>query len=276
MMPSPVQREAATPPIQREGATVGDTIWISRTVDLPPGRSVRAAEWEAEDPFELLGPPRVTVGEGSAEIAYPVAVWRTGGHTVEVPGPLLLAPDGDVDSLAGQTVTVQVASVLPRPATDTALRPQPPADFVPQPATTPWPVVTFLILAIAVLAPIHWWWRRRGKPMRTPARTETAGLARPPLERWAKSGESRAVAAAATARLRHALAARLPGALTSLDTEAVLDHMTRQRPDWPVAELSEVLRQLEQARFGTGARPDALRLARRAADLETRLSREAA
>ncbi|HEX2218266.1 MAG TPA: hypothetical protein VHG35_05640, partial [Gemmatimonadales bacterium] len=79
-----------------------------------------------------------------------------------------------------------------------------------------------------------------------------------------------------TARLRHVLAAHLPGALGSLDTESVLDHVARQRPDWPVAELGDVLRQLDQARFGTGARPDALRLARRAADLESRLSREAA
>ncbi|HEX2220061.1 MAG TPA: hypothetical protein VHG35_14765, partial [Gemmatimonadales bacterium] len=191
MTSPPAQREAATPPIQREGATVGDTIWIGRTVDLPPGRSVRAAEWMAEDPFELLGPARVTVGEGAAEIAYPVAVWRTGTHTVEVPGPLLLAPDGDVDSLAGQTVTVQVASVLPRPATDTTLRPQPPADFVPQPATTPWPVLTFLLLAIAILAPVHWWWRRRGTPGRAPERADAPGPDRPPLERWAEAGESR-------------------------------------------------------------------------------------
>jgi hypothetical protein len=70
--------------------------------------------------------------------------------------------------------------------------------------------------------------------------------------------------------------ARLPGALTSLDTEAVLDHVARQRPDWPVAELGLVLRGLDQARFGIGTLPDALQLARRAADLEPRLSREAA
>jgi hypothetical protein len=263
-------------PVQHDTATVGDTIWISRTVDLPPGRSLRAADWEAEDPVELLGPARVILREGSAEIAYPVAVWRTGSHTVDVPGPLLLAPDGGVDSLAEQTVTLQVASVLPRPATDTTLQPQPRAEFVPQPATTPWPVLIFLLLAIAILAPIHWWWRRRGTPGRKPAVAEAAGNARAPLERWADAGESRAVAAAATARLRHAVEARLPGALTSLDTEAVLDHVARQRPDWPVAELGLVLRGLDQARFGIGTLPDALQLARRAADLEPRLSREAA
>jgi hypothetical protein len=181
-----------------------------------------------------------------------------------------------MDSLPGQAVTLRVASVLPRPATDTTLQPQPPADFVPQPATSPWPVLIFLLLAIAILTPIHWWWRRRGTPGRKPAGAQPAGLARAPLERWADAGESRAVAAVATARLRHARAGRLPGALTSLDTEAVLDHVARQRPDWPVADLGLVLRGLDQARFGTGALPDALQLARRAAELEPRLTREAA
>ena len=205
MMPRPV--EPQQPAAQRASATVGDTIWISRTVDLPPGRSVRAEQWEAEDPIELLGPPRVTVRGGSAEIAYPVAVWRTGAHRVEVPGPLLLAPDGNVDSLPAETVTLRVASVLPRPATDTALRPQPRADFVAQPATSPWPVVLLLLLAIAALVPLHWWWRRRGKAVRRPGRIDPAALAEPTLERWAAAGESRAVAAAATARLRRAMAA---------------------------------------------------------------------
>ena len=274
MMPRPV--EPLQPAAQRESPTVGDTIWVSRTVDLPPGRSVRAEQWEAKDPIELLGPPRVTVREGSAEIAYPVAVWRTGAHSVEVPGPLLLAPDGGVDSLPGETVTLRVASVLPRPATDTSLGPQPRADFVSQPATSPWPVVILLVLAIAVLAPLHWWWRRRGKAVHRPERIDPAALAEPTLERWAAAGESRAVAAAAGARLRRAMAAGLPAAHVSLDTEAVLELVARQRPDWPVAELGDVLHELDRVRFGTGAGPQALWAAGRAAELEPRLTREAA
>ena len=256
--------------------TVGDTVWVTRTVDLPPGRTLRAADWEATDPVELLGRPRITLGEGRAEIAYPVAIWRTGTHTVQVPGPLLLATDGTVDSLGGQTVTLRVASVLPRPATDTTLRPQPAADFVPRPSTTPVPLLVLLALAIAIVLPLHRWWRRRGKPLTRPRGLEPGGPAIPPLERWADAGESRAVAAAATTRLRLALAAGLPGALPSLDTEAVVAQVAEQRPKWPVKELADVLRQLDRTRFGTGTLPDAVALARRAAELEPRLLPEAA
>ncbi len=262
--------------IQDAVPTVGDTIWVTRTVDLPPGRSLRAADWEVADPVELLGPPRVTLRGGSADVSYPLAVWRAGFHTVSVPGPLLLSSDGGVDSLRAEVVTLHVASVLPSAATDTSLRPQPRADFVPRPATTPVPLILLLIVAILLLAPIHWWWRRRGRPVGKPAAADTAGAAKPPLERWADAGESRAVAAAATARLRATLAASLPGALASLDTEAVLAHVAEQRPDWPSAELGDVLRALDEARFGNGTLPDAMGLARWAAELEPRLVRVAA
>jgi hypothetical protein len=172
-------------------------------------------------------------------------------------------------------VTLEVASVLPRPATDTSLRPQPAADFVPRPSTSPIPLLILLALALAILLPLHRWWRHRGKPVRR-ADLARIGEAGPPLERWADAGESRAVAAAATARLRRTLAALLPGALPSLDTGMVLDHVAEQRPDWPLDELGAVLHQLDRTRFATGARPDAVALARRAAELEARLLPEAA
>ena len=259
-----------TPATQRALPTVGDTIWVSRTVELPPGRTLRAAEWEASDPVELLGQARITLGQGRAVVAYPLAVWRPGRHTVDVPGPLLLAPDGGVDSLDTQRLTLEVASVLPRAATDTTLRPQPRAEFVPRPATTPLPLIVLLVLAVALLAPLHWWWRRRGTPARAAA-ADAGAAATLPLERWAEAGESRAVAAAATTRLRSALAQHLPAAPTSLDTEEVFAQVAEHRPDWPVAELTAVLRELDQARFGTGTLPDAMALAQRAAELEPRL-----
>lgn len=261
--------------VQRAVPTVGDTIWVSRSVELPPGRTLRAAEWEAADPVELLGPARVTQSEGRAVVAYPVAVWRAGTHTVTVPGPLLLASDGRVDSLGGETLTLEVASILPRAAGDTALRPQPHADFVPRPTTTPLPLAILLLVALALLVPLHLWWRRRGKPVTRPA-GDPGGAAEPPLDRWADAGEVRAVAAAATTRLRLALADRLPAALPSLDTEEVLALVAAQRPDWPLSELTEVLQALDRARFGAGAPRDVLALTRRAATLEPRFLTEAA
>ena len=256
--------------------TVGDTIWVTRTVELPAGRSLRPADWEVTDPVELLGAPRVTMRGGSADVSYPVAIWRAGTHTLPVPGPLLLASDGGVDSLGTQTVTLTVASVLPKAATATTLRPQPRADVVPRPSTSPVPLAILVLLAIVLLAPLHWWWRRRGRPRPKPSVSEPAGHAQPPLESWADAGESRAVAAAATSRLRAALASRVGEPLPSLDTEAVMTRVAELRPGWPLDELRDVLQALDRARFGDGSVADAMAIAHRAAALESRLVAEAA
>jgi len=102
--------------------TVGDTIWVTRTVELPAGRTVRPADWQPEDPVELLGPARVTVRGGSADVAYPIVIWQTGPHTLEVPGPLVLAPQGAVDSLPPAGITFEVASVEQAPRATTVAR----------------------------------------------------------------------------------------------------------------------------------------------------------
>jgi hypothetical protein len=260
---------------QAGAPTVGDTIWIRREVAVPPGRTVRPADWEPEDPVELLGPPRVLVRGGSAEIAYPVVIWHAGEHTLRPPGPLFLGGEGTVDSLPPEPVTLRVASVLPVVPPDSTLRPQPRAEFVRRGATTPLPLLLLWAIATLVLVPLHWWWRRRGKP-RPPGSTEPRLLVRPPIDRWADAGESRAVAAAATSRLRSLVAARAPAVHTGLDTEAALVEVRAARPDWPVDELGDLLRSLDEARFGHASFPDAMGLARWAGELEPKLLREAA
>ncbi len=93
----------------------------------------------------------------------------------------------------------------------------------------------------------------------------------PPLERWADAGESRAVAAAATARLRGSIAVRVPAAGAGLDTEELLAQVASTRPDWPLGELGDLLRSLDEARFGHLAFPDAIGLARWVDELVPRL-----
>ena len=51
------------------------------------------------------------------------------------------------------------------------------------------------------------------------------------------------------------IAGRAEGATPALDTDALLAHLRAQRPDWPLRELGELLRSLDQARFGTDAVP---------------------
>jgi hypothetical protein len=260
--------------LQAGGPTVGDTVWLTRTVALPSGHVVRAADWDPADPIEVLGRPRVIVTGDSAEISYPVVIWSPGQHTIEVPGPLLLGPGGTVDSLAGERVRLEVRSVLPAARRDSVLRPQPRAALVPRREVSLVPLAVLWTAALVLLIPIHLWWRRRGKPQRVAAVSEP--VPDPPLDRWADAGEYRAVANVSAARLRAALAQRVAAAHPGLDTERVLAELAAARPDWPLEELGDVLRALDDARFGLTTSADTLGLSRSSFELRDRLLREAA
>ncbi|MFL5402021.1 MAG: hypothetical protein ACJ8BF_04315 [Gemmatimonadales bacterium] len=260
--------------MQGPGPTVGDTVWLSRTIAVPPGHVVRAADWDPADPIELLGRPRVVLAGDSAEITYPVVVWVPGVQTIELPGPLLLGPGGTVDSLAGQRVRLDVRSVLPGKAADSTIAPQPPATFVERRSVSPVPLAVLWTAALLLLLPPHLWWRRRGKPVPPPAKV--ASLPDPPLARWADDGEYRAVANVSAIRLRAAVAQRVAAAHPGLDTERLLAELAAVRPDWPLDELGDILRGLDQARFGTASPEEALGLSRSSTELGERLPREAA
>lgn len=265
--PAPLQRADSAP------NTVGDTIWLIREVSVPPGRVVRAATWDPADPVELLAPGKVISRGETAQVAYPVVVWRPGDYTLSPPGPLLLASDGRVDSLPPEPVTLHLASVLPPVPADSVLSPQPPAGFVPRSALTLLPLVLLWGAAALLLVPLHWWWRRRG-PRVTREPSDVPGRQGPPLERWADAGETRAVAAAVTARLRRLVV--MADTSEQLDTETLIVELSRSRPDWPLDELQGVLRALDLARFGDSSEADVLALARRVEALEPRLPRTAA
>ena len=258
----------ATPP------TVGDTVWLGRTVRIPTGYTVRAGDWEPADPFQLLGRPRVIVSGDSARITYPLVVWRPGHHEVQLPGALLLGPGGTVDSLAGQPISLEVRSVLP--PGDSTVAPQPSAALVERHVVTLAPMAGLWTLTIVLLLPLHLWWRRRGKPARAAATLPRPEAPEASLSRWADAGEHRAVASLATAQLRAALADRLPSAHMGLDTERVLAEVAAARPEWPLEDFGSVLRSLDDIRFGTAASSQALGLSRSSMALRERLLRDAA
>ncbi|HEX5387592.1 MAG TPA: hypothetical protein VFW66_12875 [Gemmatimonadales bacterium] len=251
-------------------ATVGDTFWVQRTVAVPPGREVRAADWKPADPLEVLGSPRVTLRGDSAVVAYPVTVWMPGEHTVPVPGPVLLSADGRVDSLPPDSVTLVVASVLPARSVS-ALRPQPRVPIVPTRERRVLPILILLGGAALALVPVHLLWRRRGRSVPVP---DAGAMPAPvlPLARWARAGETRVTADAAAARLRAVLAARVPEADAGMETEWCLALLATRRPDWPLAELGALLRALNAARFAPGDDADAAGLLRRADALEASLA----
>jgi hypothetical protein len=260
--------------VQADAPTVGDTVWLSRTVMLPPGHVVRAADWEPVDPVELLGRPRIVITGDSARVSYPVVLWRPGRHLIDLPGPLLLGPGGTVDSLGSESVRLNVRSVLPTLAGDSLPPPQPRAALVPWRDVSLTPLALLWTLALVLLLPLHLWWRRRGKPL--PPAPVVSAIADPPLARWADAGEYRAVANVAAIRLRTAVARQVAAAHTGLDTERFLSELAAVRPEWPLEELGELLRALDDVRFGTAGSPEVMELSQSTFTLQDRLLREAA
>jgi hypothetical protein len=230
--------------------SVGDTVWVRRTVVAPAGWTVRAPDWEPTGDVQRLGRPHVLRRGDSAEVAWPVAAWAPGEHLVTVPGPVLVQPNGIEDSLPAQAMTIVVRSVLPVAPRDSVITPQPPAPVVPTMERSILPLLVLLAGAVALLAPLHWWWRRRGPA--TAAVVPPAPPADPPVERWADAGEGRIVLDAAVERLRSAIDAR--------------------RSDTSLPEAQLLLTALEAARFGDEPVPDAAELYHRASAVEARLS----
>jgi len=267
---------AASLMLQGTAPTVGDTVWLGRTVRVPAGYAVRATDWEPADPIELLGRGRVVLTGDSARVSYPVVLWRPGPHTIELPGPLLLGPGGTVDSLAPVRVSLEVRSVLPSAPPDSSLAPQPRAGLVSRTVVSLTPVALLWLLAAILLLPLHLWWRRRGKPARATPPVVWSDPLEVPLARWADAGEYRAVANVAAARLRVAVEQRVSSAHSGLDTERVLAEIAAARPQWPLQELGHLLRALDDVRFGVLPSSEALRLSRATIEMRDRLLRDAA
>ncbi len=225
--------------VQAAGAPqVGDTVWIDREIRAEAGSLLRPLPWDPGEGASLLAPPEARVQPGGWLLRYPLAFWRAGTHRLVVPGPLVIRPDGGTDTLPPRTVEVEVASLLPRGRTDT-LPPEPAADLLPSGERTPQPILVLLGLAATVLAPLHWWWRRRGPraPVAAPARSGV--LATPAqLTEWAQAGELRLAADGWIARLE-------------------------EGPSSP--DRTALLTALRQARFETGDRETLARLCAEAA-----------
>jgi hypothetical protein len=245
--------------LQARAPTVGDTVWLARTLVAPAASRVEPRRFEGRaGEFDPLGPPDIARAGDRATLRWPVVFWTTGRQEVELPAVLLTGADGSVDSVAPLPAVVEVASVLPSAPRDSALAPQPPAGVVPVRHRAWWPALVALLAAAAGAWLLWRRWGSRGEPPATPG---TLPAARPPVDRWAAAGETRAVAHSAAARLRAAIAAAFPPADETLDTERCLRLLADQRPAWPLEDLGRCLRGLDILRFGpdeTGADPFAL------------------
>ena len=226
---------------------VGDTIWLVRTIAAPSGREVRVAPWSPEGAVEALGPGLLVPRGDSVDVRYPAVGWLPGSHAVEVPGPVLVSPDGTTDSLPPTTITVTIASILPSLPGDSLPPPQPEAAPVLRPIRTALPLVALVLLATLLLLPVHVWWRRRGRPLAPVTAAAVTPVPEVPFNAWVAAGEPRAVLAAAAAQLRAASAAR------------------------PSPEAEALLTELDDALFGPGDAAAALPRAVDAVNLAHRL-----
>ena len=242
--------------------TVGDTVWLERTVTAAPGWRVRAGKLEAGERVEPLGDPvvrRASSPDGWV-VRYPVAAWAPGAHTVSVPPIWRLGPDGRADSLPGGSAAFVITSVIP----DTVRQPEPRAAIAPIRSTRRYPLAATLavVLCAGLLAAGVRWRRRPPRPPgvhpHVPVEPEV------PDARWLAAGEPKAVAARAVLQLRVAIAHTVPGANLALSTTECLAVVERARPDAPLRELRAALEQLDRVEFASAHGADVAALAVRA------------
>jgi hypothetical protein len=255
--------------VQGSPPTVGDTIWIVRSVEVPVGAEVRPGAWDPGGDVELLGHPRVERQGNQAIVSYPAVAWRAGTHTVLVPGPIIIGRDGITDSLPLEARSIEVASVLPQGQEPERLAVQPEAGLVEERVTSPGLLVASVLVALGLFLPLAWWWRRRGPPM-TVGRPAAERIA-PPVAEWLEAGEPRAVAACAARALRTSIAARVPGMAPGLVTARLVRVVTEQRASWPAEEMGAVLRALEAVKFAEVSDEELVKLTERADELGRRI-----
>ena len=248
--------------------TVGDTVYLSRTLPAAPGVRVRPQPLARTPVVEPLTEPIVERRADLVTVRYAVAVFEPGEQRIAMPAVELLYPDGNSETVLGDEAVVLVRSVLP--PGDSLPDPRPSLAPVPRPLRSRAPL---LLLAGAVVAGSGAWAMARRRLRPRPQAKEGQGLpAGPPLQAWVEAGELRAAAASVAERLRRTLERLEPGAGAGLPTDAVMAVLRLRRPTWPLGELEELLHALERARFAPAVPDDVLILEERAAGLTQRLS----
>ena len=235
---------------------------------MPAGWQVRAGKLEPRDDVEPLGDPAVLRSRAGWVVRYGVAVWTPGNHTLTLPPLWRLGPDGRSDSSAGGAASIVVASVIP----DTLKAPDPRGPLGPLrlERRNPGPPLAAALVSIGLLAAGV---AARRRPPRHVRPAAPVPLEREvPDARWLAAGEPRAVATRATWRLRAALARAVPAAHLALDTHECLGVVERARPGAPVAELRDLLEQLDRVAFGSAQDGDVVALAARARRLAKELA----
>lgn len=242
---------------------VGDTVWVQRVVELPPGWIVRPSSWVPElEPVEALGPAvTVDAGDGTVVVRYPLVVWEPGVVEVLPPPVWRIGPAGEADSVASGPVNIAVRSLVPSDSV-TPRPPRPPLERDPRALL---PVFVSMALGGGVVA-AAWWVRRR--PVRPTVVDEPTDDRDVSL---GSTGSPRIDAARLAIHLRRVVAHHVPAAHGALTTEECLAVVANERPDWPLDDLRATLMRLDTARFAPVAASDLPALAEEVGALERAL-----
>ncbi len=259
--------QAASWQITPDSVTVGDTVWIEQRIAVGAGARARVEPFEPTETVEPLMGPAVESKGDVLVIRYAVALFEPGRITLTLPAIEVQYPDGRATPVPATTTAVTVWSVLPQ----TDPRPDPKPSLGPFPRfPTRW--LPLVLLVGVVLAALVGWAIRRQWPRPRPVwRTRAHGEGAAPTELWAEAGEPRAVAAAVAAALRSRMAEELPAAAKHLEVGSCLEVIERDKPDWPVRELREVLTALDRVRFAPAVSNEIRDLTRRAEALADEL-----
>ena len=217
-------------------ATVGDTVAIERFLAAPDGSTARTETLTASELFQPLGPPEVVRRVRGLVVRHRVAMFAPGFHRVAMPAVELVAPDGRVEMVAGDSALVEIAAVIP----DSIANPQPKWSLGPlgRPARR---IEPLLVLTAVVVAGLGTWGiaRRRTRPPVTADPEVVEPGPGPPFMRWLASGETRAVATLATETLRARMAEVVQAAGRAQDVGDAVAAVAAERPDWPIDELED-------------------------------------
>jgi hypothetical protein len=170
--------------------TVGDTLTIIQHVRTVPGAVVQPRMLIDSSLVTLLSPPSMTRDGANVRIAYRVAVWQPGSNDLILPGPVVVTPDGRVDTIADYHVQLQVATVLPSGKVATTIAPKGARPVIPRGDRTVIPFLLLLGLLAGAIALARWWLRRRGPEPVPPSVLPAAPLDAEKLERWLAAGEA--------------------------------------------------------------------------------------
>jgi hypothetical protein len=244
-------------------------VYLSRVLPASPRVRARPQPLPSAPTVEPLADPVVEARGEVLVLRYAVAVFEPGAPRIAMPPVELFYPDGNTETVLGDTAEVRVRSVLP--PGDSLPPPRPSLAPVPRARRSGAPAAVFVSLVVAGTG--AWLIRRKRVGPRPGAPQPDGPPASPPLHTWVEAGELRAAAAALADQLRQTIAGLEPAAEAGLSTEALLVILRRRCPAWPLGEIEDVVRALERARFAPAVPHDLLALGEQVSALAERLGR---